>query len=258
MRQSSLMTRALALTLMCSVPLWLGSCQQRPPHSTRVAHKPVLHLPPILTPPILTLPNDDALPPMQAPEDDNTQADDRHPPITYTQWLRLHSEREIKSYRAFLKQHHIRHIPPMYQLLTSARDWASCGREQYSIPPREQWDNLVPTLKVLDRLHKEGILSTLELTSVYRDPELNACAGGSLGSKHVLNAAVDIRLLGEQASPMGRAETQAKLCRFWQENGESLNLGMGLYPTGQIHIDTQGYRTWGVDHSSNSAFCTKP
>jgi hypothetical protein len=184
-------------------------------------------------------------------------ADDAHPPQTYHSWLNQHDSQQIENYRKFLKIHHIQSIPPMYQLLTSARDWSTCGREQYNLPPQPQWDNMIPTLKLLDRLRKMGILTHFELTSVYRDPELNACAGGSLGSKHVLNAAVDIRLRGPQAEPMGRAEAQARLCQFWQDHGESLNMGMGLYPTGQIHIDTQGYRTWGVDHSSNSAFCVK-
>lgn len=248
------LTRLLAVSLLCSLPVWLGSCQQTPKPATA---RPVLRLPPILTPPILTLPNENALPPMSADDDQTTYGDDTHPPYRYEQWLKQHDSRVIEQYRIFLKQHRIKHLPPMYQLLTSARDWENCNREPYNVPPQPQWDNMVATLKLLDRLKKMGILTHFELTSVYRDPELNACAGGSLGSKHVLNAAVDIRLRGPQAEPIGRSEAQARLCQFWQDHGESLNMGMGLYPTGQIHIDTQGYRTWGVDHRSNSAFCVK-
>ena len=30
-------------------------------------------------------------------------------------------------------------------------------------------------------------------------------------------------------------------------------MGIGLYSSGQIHIDTQGYRTWGPDLTRNSS-----
>ncbi|MDB0196634.1 peptidase M15, partial [Acinetobacter baumannii] len=33
------------------------------------------------------------------------------------------------------------------------------------------------------------------------------------------------------------------------------NLGIGLYSSGQIHIDTQGYRTWGPDLTRNTSMC---
>ncbi len=36
---------------------------------------------------------------------------------------------------------------------------------------------------------------------------------------------------------------------------KSLNLGIGLYSSGQIHIDTQGYRTWGPDLTRNTSMC---
>ena len=32
-------------------------------------------------------------------------------------------------------------------------------------------------------------------------------------------------------------------------------MGMSLYPSGRVHIDTSGWRTWGADHSRGSAFC---
>jgi hypothetical protein len=46
-----------------------------------------------------------------------------------------------------------------------------------------------------------------------------------------------------------------KLWQFWVQYGQSLNMGLGLYASGQIHIDTQGYRTWGPDHSRHSSMC---
>ena len=37
--------------------------------------------------------------------------------------------------------------------------------------------------------------------------------------------------------------------------GQSSNMGLGLYASGQIHIDTQGYRTWGTLISPVIAQC---
>ena len=32
-------------------------------------------------------------------------------------------------------------------------------------------------------------------------------------------------------------------------------MGLGVYASGQIHIDSAGYRTWGPDHKSTSSPC---
>jgi hypothetical protein len=40
--------------------------------------------------------------------------------------------------------------------------------------------------------------------------------------------------------------------------GKDWNMGFSRYPSGRIHIDTAGYRTWGYDHTGKSAVCTPP
>jgi hypothetical protein len=49
----------------------------------------------------------------------------------------------------------------------------------------------------------------------------------------------------------------ARLCEFWREEGESWNMGVSRYPTGRIHIDRNGYRTWGASHKRGSSYCLR-
>ena len=123
---------------------------------------------------------------------------------------------------------------------------------------RELWSNQVPTLRVFKYLVAANVLTDFEVTSVYRDLPLNQCAGGANSSRHLFNSAIDFRIGPEypQAQDYAAIEnTKFKLCQFWLQHGQSLNMGLGLYASGQIHIDTQGYRTWGPDLSRRSSMC---
>jgi hypothetical protein len=103
---------------------------------------------------------------------------------------------------------------------------------------------------LIKTLDEQGILRQFEVVSAYRDPSLNACAGGAPSSAHMRAFAVDL-LLPAWADPN-------PLCRFWQQHGQAWNMGLGRYPSGRIHIDTAGYRTWGGDGGAGSSFCSKP
>jgi hypothetical protein len=228
--------------------LTLGSCQPVPVKK----HPPIqqfttLPVPTLLTPPILSLPTPEDLPPMPVA----TPHKRAKPPASYVAWIQQRDFRNIQRYSRFLNEHGIKLLPPMHELLVSARDWQACGREQYQLPPRELWEQMIPTLKVLEKLQERNILTDFEITSSYRDPELNSCAGGSLGSKHIHNAAIDIRLSDE----ISQVQIREKLCDFWIEHGERYQLGLGLYASGQIHLDTEGYRTWGPDYTRHTSVC---
>lgn len=183
----------------------------------------------------------------------------RAAPQSYDEWLRQPSHKEqVNHYYNYLIRHDVNHAAPMFELLKSARDWQRCGREPYAVPSQELWDNLTPTLKVLQDLQDKKILNDIEITSVYRDASLNQCANGSPGSKHVHNSALDFRIGSEQPF-YGELEKIARskqaLCQYWKENGPRLNMGLGVYASGQIHIDTQGFRTWGPDFSRHTSIC---
>lgn len=180
-------------------------------------------------------------------------------PSSYLYWLENPTNRaQVQDYQAFLTRNDVANIVPNYELLRTARDWQKCGRSEYAVPNRELWNNALPTLRVLKYLVAAKILTDFEVTSVYRDLPLNQCAGGANSSRHLFNSAIDFRIGPEIPQPQDYAfieNTKFRLCQFWSQHGQSLNMGLGLYSTGQIHIDTQGYRTWGPDHSRNSSMC---
>ena len=175
----------------------------------------------------------------------------------FKDWLASHSykQSEVLAYQNYL-QSQLGSIPPMDQLILSARDARRCGFEPYEVPPASLWQNIVPTLQMLQQLQKQGYLpySTV-IRSVYRNPVLNDCAGGAGESKHMTNGAIDIWVPENEANKWAIESTFDGLCQFWQSNGQAYSFGLGLYPTGSVHLDTQGFRKWGASHSSSSSPC---
>lgn len=173
------------------------------------------------------------------------QADERDPWL-FAQWTADH---QTRPFREMLVDARLYGVVPLYQLLRSASDWRQCRAEPFAVPPVAQWPDVRSTLRLLDLLSDEGILERYEVVSAYRAPALNRCAGGAVGSAHTRAFAVDL-LLAKGSDPQ-------PLCRFWQRYGKVWNMGLGRYPSGRIHIDTAGYRTWGGDLSPDSSFCVR-
>jgi len=167
--------------------------------------------------------------------------------LMFAQWAGDH---ETRAFRQMLVDARLYGVVPIHQLLRSASDWRLCRASPFAVPPATQWPQVRSTLMLLKTLGEQGILHQFEVVSAYRDPRLNACAGGAAGSAHTRAFAVDVLLPGwADSNP---------LCRFWQQYGQAWNMGLGRYPTGRIHLDTAGYRTWGGDGRSGSSFCIKP
>lgn len=151
----------------------------------------------------------------------------------------------VAAYQRYL-QSQLGQVPPIDQLLVSARSAEKCGHEPYEVPPQHLWANLVPTLRLVQRFKQQGLLPyTTIIRSVYRNPELNRCAGGAAESKHMSNGAVDVWIPEFEWDKWSLNNTVTNLCYFWQGQGQGYNMGLGLYSTGAIHIDTQGWRKWG-------------
>jgi hypothetical protein len=175
-----------------------------------------------------------------------TQADERDLWM-FAQWAGDH---QTRPFRQMLVDARLYGIVPIHQLLRSASDWRLCRASPFAVPPASQWPAVRSTLALIKTLDDRGALRQFEVVSAYRDPRLNACAGGAVGSAHTRAFAVDL-LLPAWADPN-------PLCSFWQQHGRAWNMGLGRYPSGRIHIDTAGYRTWGGDGSAGSSFCVKP
>lgn len=180
-------------------------------------------------------------------------------PQRYQYWLMQDSNlAESRAYERFLERNQVANIIPSHELFKTARDWQKCGRAEYMVPNQELWNNQLETLKVFKYLVASGILTDFEVTSVYRDLPLNQCAGGASASRHLFNSAIDFRIGPQYPNADDYAyieSTKYKLCQFWAQHGQRFNLGLGMYASGQIHIDTQGYRTWGPSLGSGSSMC---
>jgi len=174
------------------------------------------------------------------------QADERDVWM-FAQWAGDHENRR---FREMLVDARLYGVVPIHQLLRSASDWRLCKASPFAVPPASHWPAVRSTLALIKTLDQQGILRQFEVVSAYRDPRLNACAGGAPSSAHMRAFAVDL-LLPPWADPN-------PLCRFWQQHGQAWNMGLGRYPSGRIHIDTAGYRTWGGDGGAGSSFCSKP
>ncbi len=179
--------------------------------------------------------------------------------MDFNAWLNSNSyrARQVAEYQRYLSARvGAQNVPPLSQLLTTARSWDKCGYEPYQLPPQELWANIVPTLRLYSELKNQGVLPlSTEIRSVYRSPGLNDCAGGADSSKHMNASAMDI-WVPEYEDNLWRLSTmQDGLCQFWQYQGEAYNFGLGLYATGAIHLDTDSYRKWGFNHASSSSSC---
>lgn len=179
--------------------------------------------------------------------------------MDFDSWLNSNSFRaqEVANYHRYLSsQIGTQNVPPLKELLTTARSWDKCGYEPYQLPPQELWSNIVPTLRLYTTLKNQGILpASTEIRSVYRSPGLNGCAGGANNSKHMTAGAIDIWIPEYENNLWQLSNLQDNLCQYWQYQGQSHNFGLGLYSTGAIHLDTQGYRKWGFNHTSSSSSC---
>ncbi len=95
------------------------------------------------------------------------------------------------------------------------------GTVRNSIPPQPLWRNILPTLRVADRLAGE-MGEKIAMNSVYRSPAYNAtCPGAVPSSEHTRNRAIDLSL---QSSPREVARVARQL-----RDRSVFRGGIGLY-----------------------------
>ncbi|MCG2595794.1 D-Ala-D-Ala carboxypeptidase family metallohydrolase [Ramlibacter sp. XY19] len=175
-----------------------------------------------------------------------TADDDRGVPL-YLQWMPAHKA-EVAAFEAFLAEQKVKDVVPTYQLLRSASMWRECNAAPFQVPPPAQWPLARDVLLLLQELRRTNVLGPFAVASAYRDPTLNRCAHGSKHSSH-MRFAVDI-------VPLGPTDDQ-KLCAFWRAQGQAWNMGLSRYPSGRIHVDRTGWRTWGEDYTLRSSYCNQ-
>lgn len=100
-----------------------------------------------------------------------------------------------------------------------------------TIPPKSKWENIVPTLRVLDKLREE-IKQPIRVTSSYRSDKYNKKVGGASKSQHKEFTAIDFQVDG--ANPCWLVGRLRRLRRLGEFEG-----GIGEYKT-FVHVDTRG------------------
>ncbi len=175
----------------------------------------------------------------------------QRPPLpSFNEWRARHAP-EVAALERHLAAQDINHVLPLQQLLRTASDWSDCAQEPYAVPPPQQWDSLVMVIRLVGALRVAGIINEIEVHSGYRNPGLNNCAGGAARSAHMRSFALDF-------TPSDDADLTAKLCAFWRAEGKNWNMGLSRYASGRIHLDTAGYRSWGVDQNGKPSSCRLP
>ncbi len=174
----------------------------------------------------------------------------------FEQWKKTQDPNQLQQYESYFSSY-LKQAPTLYELTFNSHPLnAECAQFRFSLPPEEYWKNLLPTLQLIEKLQLIGLFEHYKIVSVYRSKEANNCVQGAKGSKHLSNYAVDFQTLDAQKKPY--ADTQMieqRLCHFWRKEGKSQALGLGIYGKQRFHIDTQGYRTWGIGYKSLSSPC---
>lgn len=154
----------------------------------------------------------------------------------------------VSEFEQYLATSNLDGVVPTRQLARTATDWRKCGGPRFEIPPRDQWVQVARVLTLVAELKSRKILADFEAVSNFRNAELNACAGGATNSAHTKAFAIDV------IPRHGRID-EAQLCDFWRTDGKAWDMGLGKYPSGRIHLDTSGYRTWGWDQTQTTSLC---
>jgi hypothetical protein len=183
-------------------------------------------------------------------------AADRDPrgPKLFDRWAATRAE-EVDRYRRFLEAKGVGAVVPMHQLLRTASAWdtppcRAAGAEPFELPPEAAWPAMATTLRLVQALRADGWLGPVEVVSAYRSDAVNACSDGRPASRHRLNTALDLLPTGASL-----AASVASLCAFHAQEGARWNMGLSVYPSGRIHVDTAGHRSWGADGTRATSAC---
>ncbi len=175
--------------------------------------------------------------------------------LDFRAWKVTQKPKTLNDYHAFIAGH-LKPAPPLLDMTYNRhRPKNDCKYIQFLIPPRDLWPSLKPALRLLGLLQQQGLATTYQIRSVYRDPSANACIGGARGSRHVQHAALDFRVLSVEATPTAYQQLDQQYCDFWRTHGRKYNMGLGVYGRGRYHVDGTGYRTWGSDYKRATSPC---
>lgn len=170
----------------------------------------------------------------------------------YRAWVGADPSRPVyvKAFHTYLVTYGVGGVVPTWQLLRTASHWQRCSAQPFEVPPTAAWPNIVAALRYVGQYVEPGI-GQVEVVSVYRNPRLNACAGGAQESTHKTMGAVDMVPL----TPVSREALMTRLCGIHQASGPHNFIGLGLYKGLRFHIDARKFREWGMAGSRGGFGC---
>ena len=170
----------------------------------------------------------------------------------YRAWVMADPTRPlyVKAFNTYLVTYGVGGVVPTWQLLRTASHWQRCSAQPFEVPPTAAWPNIVAALHYVGAF-VEPRIGQVEVVSVYRNPALNACAGGAQESTHKTMGAIDMVPL----APTTREALMSRLCALHLESGERFLVGLGLYKGLRFHIDAKKYREWGMESVKENFGC---
>jgi len=170
----------------------------------------------------------------------------------YRAWVSADPSRRIyvKAFNSYLVTYGVGGVVPTWQLLRTASHWQRCGAQPFEVPPTAAWPNIVAALRYVGAF-VEPRVGEVEVVSVYRNPQLNACAGGAEASTHKTMGAIDMVPL----AALPREELITRLCSLHLASGERFWIGLGLYKGVRFHIDARKFREWGMEGARGTFGC---
>lgn len=164
-------------------------------------------------------------------------------PAEYQAWLESGPgvRGGVLSFEAWQEAAGVRGILPTWQVLRTASMWRECGGPPFEVPPHHFWPDMVKTLRFV-RDQVVPAIGPVEAVSGYRNPALNECARGSATSPHKDFFALDL----VPVQPVDRGELFRRLCAVHARLGPAYDAGLGFYAFHRFHVDTRGFRRWGV------------
>ena len=149
---------------------------------------------------------------------------------------------QVKAFNDYLNANQVGGILPTWTLLRTATAWQECGQQPFEVPPADEWPHMVQTLRYV-RDYVIPAVGPVEAVSVYRNPQLNKCAGGAPESAHKEDSAIDMVPL----RPITREALMRTLCGIHSEHGAAYNAGLGFYAFMRFHVDSTKFRRWNMD-----------
>src|SRR5690349_15697068 len=149
---------------------------------------------------------------------------------------------QVKAFNDYLASEQVSGVLPTWQLLRTATSWRECGGQPFEVPPSDEWPHMVQTLRYV-RDYVIPAVGPVEAVSVYRNPQLNQCAGGAPESAHKQDSAIDMVPL----HPTTRLALMRTLCGIHSQHGAEYNAGLGFYAYLRFHVDSTKYRRWNMD-----------